>query len=454
MQRSPITSPVERAVNDSEFGDLMAAVAPFESKPKLAIACSGGADSMALAHLVHNWVAKRQGIATALIVDHGIRDGSGEEAVAVAAELSRHDVGSRILRHSGPKLTGDIQATARNIRYRLLYDWCEAQGYLHLAVAHHRDDQAETVLLRLARGSGVDGLAAMAPIVETRSLRIIRPLLTIPARRLRATLMRRDITHVEDPSNRNPEFARVRMRDLASTLSAEGMTARRMAETASRMARGRTALEGAVAKFLGRNAVLHDQGYCLISRAGMRLASEEVGLRALARLLMCVSGSPYTARLVRLERLYDWILEGTTGGGRTLSGCRILPSGDGLLICREASAARSSLPARGRVFWDGRFRLQFGKRSVGEVRRLGTDGWRQAVAIAPELRNSTLPRAARAGLPSVWKGEALISVPHLGLMRGKRLPNGRHPHRAVFAPRRPLAPARFTLQKGGYTLSK
>jgi tRNA(Ile)-lysidine synthase len=146
--------------------------------------------------------------------------------------------------------------------------------------------------------------------------------------------------------------------------------------------------------------------------------------------------------------------KGAPGGGRTLSGCRVVPQGENLLVCREANAANETIAARGEVFWDGRFRLRFPARKLGEIRRLGSDGWRLAVSISPELRGSRIPSVVRPSLPSIWNGEILRSVPHLGIWRDRRVPLERHLHHVVFSPRRPLAPARFTLQKGEYTLSK
>ena len=144
----------------------MTDIGPFESEPHLAIACSGGADSMALTLLADGWARAQGGRATALVVDHGIRTNSRKEAETVAGELKRCGVSCKVLRNTDAIGSGDIQAAARHVRYALLQDWCVANGVLHLAVAHHQEDQAETVLLRLARGSGSEGMAAMAPIFE------------------------------------------------------------------------------------------------------------------------------------------------------------------------------------------------------------------------------------------------------------------------------------------------
>ena len=441
-------------ITKREFVALMTDIGPFESEPHLAIACSGGADSMALTLLADGWARAQGGRATALVVDHGIRTNSRKEAETVAGELKRCGVSCKVLRNTDAIGSGDIQAAARHVRYALLQDWCVANGVLHLAVAHHQEDQAETVLLRLARGSGNDGLAAMAPIAETSRIRILRPLLNVPQARLRATLAHFKAKHVEDPSNDDAHFARARMRALAPSLAAEGLTAQRLAETASRMARARNALENDVATTLGRAATVDPLGYCRVDPGYLLQVPEETALRALARLLMCVGGNAYTPRLAQLERLHEWLQSGAEGGGRTLAGCKAMRRGDELLVCREASAAIEVLPARGELVWDGRFRLRLGARRIGEVRRLGSEGWRQATDLAPALRKSSLPAAVRTALPAIWKNDSLRSVPHLGLLGKRRLRVSHHPHQVTFMPPRPLVPARFTLQKGRYTLSK
>lgn len=181
----------------------MAPFAPFEPRPILAVAVSGGPDSLALAFLAAAWAAKRRGRIVALTVDHGLRKDSGKEARTVGRWLNDAGVAHHILTWKGPKPRTGIQAAARNARYRLLREWCRRQGILHLLVAHTRDDQAETFLLRLHRESGVAGLAAMPAISEEPDLRILRPLLTLPKARLIATLQARKQEWIEDPSNKN-----------------------------------------------------------------------------------------------------------------------------------------------------------------------------------------------------------------------------------------------------------
>jgi len=433
------------------FASLASALGPYERRPHVAVACSGGADSMALTLLLRDWVRSVGGRLTALTVDHRLRPGSTAEARQVGDWLRRRKVEHVILTRPDAPLDGNLQAAARQARYALMTGWCAAQGVLHLFLAHHREDQAETLLLRLARGSGVDGLAAMAPVTETPALRLLRPLLDVPRARLAATLTAAGQAHVEDPSNANTAFGRVRLRQASALLDREGLTAARLAGTARRMAQARTALEAATARLLAKAIMLYPEGYATLAIAPFRAAPVEIALRALARLVTTVAGSDYPPRLERLERLLADVLStggegGSQGGGRTLGGCRILPWKGLLLVCREPrAAAEVAIAAGGELLWDGRFRLRLGGNARGEVRRLGRAGWGDLVARRPELRSTRVPAPVRASLPSLWYLDDLVSVPHFSYVRrGASAKIEQSVIRdAIFAPRRPLTGAGF-----------
>lgn len=432
-------APIGRA----EFACLMKAVGPFETAPRLAVGCSGGADSLALTLLLHDWASAQGGGVTALTIDHRLRPESAAEAKCVADWLRDRTIPHEILTRPDTPVVGNLQAAARAARYDLMSRWCVRHDVLHLALAHHGEDQAETVLLRLARGSGVDGLAAMTPVAETASVRLIRPLLDLPKARLRATLAARGAAHIDDPSNENASFARVRFRKSAPMLASEGLTVRRLCDTARRMSRARQALDHAAADLLARSAALHPEGYAYFDRAALGAAPEEIALRALARMLGCIGGTPYPPRLERLERLYA-ALTGPKGfeSARTLMGCRIAPAHDQVLICREPRAAKEAMPADGEVLWDGRFRLTVDGDPRFELRRLGRKGWAEIVKASPEMRKTAVPAAVRPSLPTFWHLDVVASVPHLNYVyRGTEFvpPRVRD---LRFAPVRPLSSAR------------
>ncbi|WP_158044976.1 tRNA lysidine(34) synthetase TilS [Skermanella pratensis] len=202
-----------------EFPGLMDRLGPFEPRPRVAVGVSGGPDSLALCLLLKAWADRSGGSLLALTVDHGLRHNAAEEAVQVGSWLAARGIAHDVLRWEGSKPASGIQAAARDARQRLLADRCRSEGILHLVLAHHLEDQAETTLLRFAKGSGPDGLAGMSPLRETGAVRILRPLLGMPRARLKAVLEAAGQPWVEDPSNRSAAFARVRLRAMADTLA-------------------------------------------------------------------------------------------------------------------------------------------------------------------------------------------------------------------------------------------
>jgi tRNA(Ile)-lysidine synthase len=227
-------------------------------------------------------------------------------------------------------------------------EWCRSNGIRSLFVAHTIDDQAETFVLRLSRGSGVDGLAAMAtvsafPLAGFDALRLVRPLLDVSRSTLRAFLEARGESWLEDEMNTDPRFARARLRAAWPALEELGLSAARVAGAARHLARARAALDRETEKLLA-SASQKAGEYVLADAVRLGEAADEIGLRSLARLLMEVSGRPQRPRFERLESLFAAIRSGALGGGRTLHGCRVRRApkrhacfgSNTLLISREA----------------------------------------------------------------------------------------------------------------------
>lgn len=439
-------------LTDAAFARLMRPFEPFEPAPILAVGVSGGPDSLCLAILADRWARARGGRAVATTVDHGLRPESAAEARQVGRWLKARGIAQRVLAWRGPKPSSDIAAAARDARYRLLRDWAAGQGILHLLLAHHLDDQAETVLLRLGRGSGVDGLAGMAAEVHLAELRLLRPLLDVPKAVLEATLIAMKQAWVVDPGNLAGTSARSRVRLAAAALARDGITPARLAATARRLGRARQALEGATATLLARAVHIHPAGFLRIDPGVLRQAPDELRLRALARCLMAVSGAAYGPRLERLERL-DRSLFGGGGAarGHTLHGCRLVVLQDGWLVCREASAMEGGIKLRPdkAASWDGRFHIPATGRSGLALAALG------AAAALPALRASArqagVPRLVVPTLPAFSDRKGLLAVPALRWNRGQggglstggtaRIVN----YSALFMPRAQLAPAVFAV---------
>ena len=302
------------------FARLMAPFEPFETSPILAIAVSGGRDSLALALLSHGWAAARDGRAVGLIVDHGLRAESAAEAVATKEVLARHGIDGAILTWSGEKPRAGLQEAARTARYRLLRDECRRRGILHLLLAHHADDQAETVAMRLARRSGPDGLAGMAALVDHPEVRLLRPLLDVSRARLTATLLARGVQWLDDPSNVDPRFERARLRAngcLVPANSADGGVER-------------SVRDGKLARAAVDMLAFGPAGTAAIDRTGFARLGRDLQAKLLSRLIQAVGGREYPPRRERLARAVGRLCapldRGKSGKGQdfTLSGCKLM----------------------------------------------------------------------------------------------------------------------------------
>lgn len=437
----------DEPLDDQEFAQLMRPLQPFETAPHLAVAVSGGADSLALCLLADGWARGRGGQVTVLTVDHGLRSGSADEAARVAGWLGDRGIAHHILTWPGAKPGSAVQAAARQARYALLADWCRRNGVLHLMLGHHRDDQAETVLMRLRKGSGADGLAGMAPDQPTAEVRLLRPLLALPPERLRATLRDAGQVWIEDPSNRETRFERVRLRrDLARS----GPLARAdVARLADEMSTQRDDLDDAVGDLLLAACDLRPAGYARLRPRVLEAAPKGLAERALARLLASLGGGVYPPRRAKVRRLVsDLRAGGPDWRGATLAGCRLLPAREDLLVCREARGPRPMAARAGRpLWWDRRFLFEFDE-GTGEawVSALGAAGWREIAGEDPQLRQNPLPAPVRRTIPALWDQRGVCAVSHLQYKR-RELDTDRvwGVKSVVFRPARPLSGRGFCL---------
>ncbi len=408
-----------------DFDAAMAAVGPFEACPHLAVAVSGGADSMALCLLANRWAGARGGCVTALTVDHGLRSGARAEAMQVRRWLNERGIEHGLLCWMGEKPSTGIQEAARVARYGLMSQWCRDAGVLHLLLGHHQQDQAETVLMRYCRGSGLDGLAGMAAVVETAAVRLVRPLLKTSPLRLRAALSAAGQSWIEDPSNSDPAYTRNRVRAMLPRLAESGVAVPSVMKISARMGHARLALNSAAATLLARCCHLYPDGYARFDPRTMASAPDEVSTRALGCLLTAIGGRMYAPSTEKLERVFSEVIRENALGAATLGRCRIVRADDSVLVCREARGLPSpQVAVAGRpVLWDGRFLIDFvstagdGARDI-RLTALGASGVQQiGGADAPTRGSHHVPRQVRIALPALADDEGILVVPHLRYLR-------------------------------------
>ena len=406
---------------NARFAQVMTRLGPFEPDPALAIAVSGGADSMALAVLTQAWTGHHGGSVLALVVDHGLRATSAQEAGLTIQRLSHLGIPARLLTVTDLPHGPAMAERARISRYQLLTQACQDAAILHLLLGHHAADQVETVAMRVLRGSHTHGLAGMPALRETDTLRLLRPMLGFDPASLRHLLTSRCIGWIEDPSNRDLRALRPRLRE---GLAASQASLTRLPQAIAAAGAARLREETAAAAELAARVTIRPEGFALLSPG-------RIGVAALRALIQTIGGSAYAPGLAQVTPLAAQPEPATLGGVRLLPAGRL---GDGLLVVREEAAIGPDVAAATGSVWDGRFRLVTceGLPNGTTIGGLGADAshWRT---------RSGLPQAILRTLPALRVGKKLAAVPHLGYAADKA--NIRVT--LLFSPPRPLAGAPF-----------
>lgn len=334
-------SAAEAATASNSSGlDAEALCAAFRAHSHVLLAVSGGPDSTALMLLAVRWrqmggEATRLSVAT---VDHGLRPEARAEAEQVGALAAGLGLSHAILDLPAPLPGARVQEAARHARYERLAAHARDIGASAIATAHTLDDQAETVLFRLMRGSGLAGLAGMAKERPLDDLALLRPLLGCAKAELVALCRREGARFADDPSNHNPRFARTRLRALMPVLAAEGLNAARLSQLATRLRRAEAALEAATDDAAARLGVAGEGG--VVDRAAFRALPGEISVRLLGRLVQRVGEGP--VELAKLEALMAWIeaLPDAASGARTLAGALVRVSPRRVSITRAPARRR------------------------------------------------------------------------------------------------------------------
>ncbi len=387
----------------SRLAKTLAALFPDGEIPRFGVAVSGGGDSFALLDLLHLNKVQMDVVS----INHGLRPEAASEVALVSNYCSARCLSHDVL-HWTWDGRGSVQLAAREGRSKLMSQWAKTRGISHVVLGHTKDDQAETFLMRLTRGSGVDGLAAMAPVTKHNGMIWLRPMLGIKRSELRAHLTLRNILWAEDPSNEDMAYDRVRARKALDVLTPLGLHVDRLALTADHMGRARVALDYAES-ILTQEVARIEAGDVVIEWDRFNRAPEELRTRLLANALGWVSGQIYRPRYTALKAAM------ATKSTYVLQGCVIIRKKNTFRISREWAAVAKTRCAVGEL-WDGRWLLSGKAKKSLYVRALGEEGLRECAA----WRNTGKPRQSLFATPSIWHEKTLISAPLAGLARGWR----------------------------------
>lgn len=388
---------------------LQAALRGFfsdDTPDHIAVAISGGSDSLALLSLLDAWRQDGGPKLSAVTVDHGLRPASADEAANVAKLCAMREIPHDTLRWTRGQSTGNLHDQARRARYAIMAGWAATRGIPVIALGHTLDDQAETFLMRLARGAGLDGLSAMRPTWQDGPTTFARPLLTCARETLRDHLRGQNLTWVEDTANTDPTYDRSRVRAALPEL---GIAPQTLADVAGHLAQARDALH-AVTLQAARKIAHVDHGDVVIDHAGFCDLSPDLARRFLLTALRWINGADYPPRGSAMTAL---LAECRAARTATLQGCYISHSKGQIRITREAAAV-ANLTTGPDELWDGRWRVTGPNLLNARISALGEGGLRHC----PDRALGPLPARSLIATPAVWQGRKLIAAPLANLSNG------------------------------------
>jgi len=375
----------------------------------IGVAVSGGGDSMALLHLAVTLRDHMGWDLRAVTVDHGLRHASADEARHVADICASWDVAHDIVHWTDHPETGNLQAQARNARYRLMAKWAMDSGTDRILLGHTQDDIAENFLIRLARKAGVDGLAAMDPHFVRHGLSWTRPLWQVSRAELRHYLKSHDVSWIDDPSNDDPKFTRVQMRQALEILEPLGITTEALSAVSANLKSAKTALDQYALDAL-QHVEVTDIGDVILPAPSSLTVPPETQRRLMVAALRFVSGRAYGPR----QSALDVFEAGLTEEKRTtLHGCVLTRTGDRisrakLVVSREPQAVLSTKTGLTEM-WDTRWALSGPDLQNAEIRALG-EGIKECI----DWRDTGFSRSSLMASPAIWRANTLISAPLAG----------------------------------------
>lgn len=398
---------IESLVNQQKDNILL----PF-SFTNIAIAVSGGADSMCLAYLCSEW-AKTQAIhITCLIVDHKLRQESTKEAELVKNMLNVNNLKAVILTIDWEKPEANVHAIARDRRYEMLTEYCKQNNIKHLLTAHNKNDQAETILMRIFRGTGIDGLTGIPKLYNLNGVNILRPFLSFSRDEIENILKSAKWGWVNDPSNLNDKYERSKIRKLIASLPQKELVISRLnllAKNSLRVRNFLTSYSNDIYKKISKEGVF---GEITLDREKFIDLDEEIALRVLTTILNRASGNYYPPRLENLELLYFTIKEDPSFI-KTLWGCEINSKKEAIVFYRELKAVeplKSIIPNQENI-WDKRYKIVTSEKGlyVGSINTSGLamlKTWQKDIKAKARILYST---------PGIFKEGKLIFYPILGI---------------------------------------
>jgi len=399
-------------------------ISSFIGKEKFAIAVSGGSDSLALSTLAKLYSLENGNDFVSLIIDHKLRKESAEEAKQTYKSLTQKKIKAKILTYQGEKFSSNIQKKARDLRYDLFEKYCAKRKIKFLILAHHQDDLIENFYIRLIRGSGIKGLTSLQNIFEyNKNFYLLRPLLNFNKQELLNVTKKSYSSWIEDPSNKNDKFLRVRIRKMQSKLQKEGFDPKRIIKTIENLNTAKDSLEFYIFKSEKKYLKFFKEGYATLKSSIFNNEAQEVIFRVIIKAIHYVSGEYYPPRSDSLKSLMK-NLSVKTFKSSTLGGCLIEKNKNIISFYREDRnvAVETLNKTKQKTNWDDRFLVNknFNNQQQFVVKKLGNHGIEYLRKNKFNDYGNKIPVQAKKTLPSFWNNQGqLLFVPFVNFKNKK-----------------------------------
>jgi tRNA(Ile)-lysidine synthase len=428
MKRKDLTVVSLKLLEDKKINHIYFSfrekISSFIGKERFAIAVSGGSDSLALSVLAKLYSLENDNDFVSLIIDHKLRKESAEEARVTYKNLTQNKIKAKILTYQGEKFSSNIQKKARDLRYDLFHKYCEKNKIKFLILAHHQDDLIENFYIRLIRGSGIKGLTSLQNIFEyNKNFYLLRPLLNFNKQELLSVTKKSYSSWIEDPSNKNDKFLRVRIRKMQTKLQKEGFDPKRIIKTIDNLNTAKDSLDFYIFKSEKKYLNFYKEGYATLKSSIFNNEAQEVIFRVIIKAIHFVSGEYYPPRSDSLKGLMKNLLAKSFKSS-TLGGCLIEKNKNIISFYREDRnvAVETLNKKKQKTNWDDRFLVNknFNNQQQFVVKKLGNHGIEYLRKNKFNDYGNKIPVHAKKTLPSFWNNEGqLLFVPFVNFKNKK-----------------------------------
>ncbi len=428
MKRKDLTVVSLKLLEDKKINQIYfrfrETISSFVGKEKFAIAVSGGSDSLALSVLAKLYSLENDNDFMALIIDHKLRKESADEAKQTYKNLTQNKIKAKILTYRGEKFSSNVQKKARDLRYDLFEKYCAKNKIKFLILAHHQDDLIENFYIRLIRGSGIKGLTSLKNVFEySKNFHLLRPLLNFNKEELLNITKKSYSSWVEDRSNKNDKFLRVRIRKMQYKLQKEGFDPKRIIKTIENLNTAKDSLEFYIFKSEKKYLKFYKEGYAKLKSSIFNNEAQEVIFRVIIKAIHFVSGEYYPPRSDSLKTLMK-NLSTKSFKSSTLGGCLIKKDKSIISFFREDRNIVSETlnKIKKKISWDDRFLVynNFNNKEKFVVKKLGDQGIEYLKKNKFKDCENKIPPHAKKTLPSFWNNKGdLLFVPFLNFKNRK-----------------------------------